>query len=79
VAPLYAFTAAETARLTIYRSAIQAGFYSDQLAPRRRSVATTGGGSDSLGGTTVARQPASAAQACVIAAQLAEWHAPQRR
>jgi hypothetical protein len=28
--PQYAFTAAETARLTIYRAAIHAGFYSDQ-------------------------------------------------
>lgn len=28
--PAYTFTAAETARLTIYRAAIQAGFYTDQ-------------------------------------------------
>jgi hypothetical protein len=29
--PPYTFTAAETARLTIYRAAIRAGFYSDQV------------------------------------------------
>jgi hypothetical protein len=31
--PPYTFTAAETARLTLYRAAIHAGFYSDQSAP----------------------------------------------
>jgi len=30
--PAYSFTAVETARLTIYRAAIEAGFYSDQSA-----------------------------------------------
>ena len=57
--PAYAFTAAETARLMIYRAAIQAGFYSDQSAPRRRSASVT---SDGCGASTVAaRQRVSAA------------------
>jgi len=37
--PPYPFTAAETARLTIYRAAVQAGFYSDQSETRPRGAA----------------------------------------
>jgi hypothetical protein len=68
----YSFTVAETARLTIYRAAIQAGFYSDQFAPRRRGARATGGGRHA---STLLR----AANEFVIDAQLSEWFAPQRR
>jgi hypothetical protein len=73
--PPYPFTVAETARLTIYRAAIQAGFYSDQSAPagvalQRPAVATR---------TVAGRQRTSAEYESVIDSQLSEWLAPQRR
>ena len=77
----YTFTAAERARLTIYRAAIQAGFYTDQTALRRRSAwaASSGRGASTLVGPAVVRQRVSAANESVIGAQLSEWLAPQRR
>src|SRR5438552_17681752 len=73
--PPYPFTAAETARLTIYRAAIHAGFYSDQPAPRRRraSATSSGRGPSTLVGTVAAPQRVSAANKSVIDAQLSEW------
>jgi hypothetical protein len=41
--PPYAFTAAETARLTVYRAAIHAGFYSDQFETRPRRASKISG------------------------------------
>ena len=79
--PPYAFSAAETARLTIYRAAIRAGFYSDQPPPRRRRASATsrGRGLATLVGTIAARQRVSAANKSAIDAQLSEWLAPERR
>ena len=79
--PSYTFTAAETARLMVYRAAIQAGFYSDQSAPLRRSASEISGGRGActLVGTVAARQRVSTANESVIDAQLSEWLAPQRR
>jgi hypothetical protein len=81
LAPAYTFTAAETARLTIYRSAIHAGFYSDQFEPAWRSSLTTKSNRDacSLMGTVAVRQRTSFANASVSEAQLSEWRAPERR
>jgi hypothetical protein len=81
VEPPYTFTAAETARLTIYRAAIQAGFYSDLSATHRRSASKTSGGlrARTLVGSVAARQRVSAPNESVIEAQLSEWLAPQRR
>ena len=73
--PPYTFTAAETARLTIYRAAIHAGFYSDQSAPRRRSASAT----STLVGTAATRQRMSATNKSVIDAQRSEWLASERR
>ena len=77
----YPFTAAETARLTIYRAAIHAGFYSDQSAPRRRGASATicGRGAPTLAGTVAMRQRTSGANKSVIDAQLSEWLAPERQ
>jgi len=78
--PSYTFTAAETARLMIYRAAIHAGFYSDQSGTRsHRASATSGGLGSRLVGMVAARQRVSAANESVIDAQLSEWLAPQRR
>ena len=79
--PPYPFTAAETARLTMYRAAIHAGFYSDQSAPRRCSASATssGCGACTLVGSVAACQRMSAANKSVIDAQLSEWLAPERR
>ena len=79
--PPYPFTAAETARLTIYRAAIHAGFYSDQSVPHRRraSATSSGRGASTLVGTVAARQRMSAANKSVFDAQLSEWLAPERR
>jgi hypothetical protein len=79
--PLYTFTAAETARLAIYRAAIHAGFDSDLPAPRRRGASATnrGRGAWTLVGTVAARQRMRAANKSVIDAQLSEWLAPERR
>jgi hypothetical protein len=79
--PPYPFTAAEIARLTMYRAAIQAGFYSDRSGPRRRRASATGiGRSPSTPvGTVAARQRVTAANKSVIDAQLFEWLAPERR
>jgi hypothetical protein len=75
--PPYTFTAAETARLTIYRAAIHAGFYSDQSATQSHRASATSG---ARGGCTLtAGQRTSAAFESVIDAQLSEWLAPQRR
>src|SRR5438874_10992976 len=73
--PPYTFTAAETARLTIYRAAIHAGLYSDQSAPRPRSALAT----STVVGTAAARQRMRAADTSVIDAQRSEWLAPERR
>ena len=73
--PPYPFTAAERARLTIYRAAIHAGFYSDQSAPRRRSASAT----STLVGTAATRQRMSATNKSVIDAQRSEWLASERR
>jgi hypothetical protein len=75
--PPYAFTAAETARLTIYRAAIHAGFYSDQYTTRPRSASAPSGGRG--GCSMTARQRMSVATESVIDTQLAEWLAPERR
>ena len=75
--PPYPFTAAETERLTIYRAAIHAGFYSDQSGPRRRGASASSSGRG--GCTPVARQRMSAANTSVIDAQLSQWLAPERR
>lgn len=77
----YTFTAAETARLTIYRNAIRAGFYSDQFAPPLDGASTISSAAHSLFGTVVARQRmgVNAATRSVIEAQRSEWLAPQRR
>ena len=79
--PPYPFTVAEIARLTMYRAAIHAGFYSDQPAPRRRrALATSSGrGPSTLVGTVAARQRVNAANKSVIDAQLPQWLAPERR
>jgi hypothetical protein len=75
--PQDTFTAAETARLAMYRAAVRAGFYSDQVVPLRHDSS----GSHTLLGTVMPRQPMSmsAANNSVIDAQLSEWLAPQRR
>jgi hypothetical protein len=75
--PPYTFTAAETARLKVYRAAIRAGFYSDQSATRPRTARAISAG----GGTRIveARQRMSAANESVIDRQLPQWLAPQRR
>ena len=75
--PSYPFTAAETARLRIYRAAIHAGFYSDQSATRPCRASATSGGRGAC--TVTARQRISAASESVIDTQLSEWLAPQRR
>src|ERR1051326_9124745 len=77
----YPFTATETARLTIYRAAIRAGFYSDQCAPRQRSGSATScsRGARTLARTVAVRQRTSRANKSVIDAQLSEWLAPERQ
>jgi len=75
--PPYPFTAAEIERLTIYRAAIHAGFYSDQSGPRRRGAPARSSGRG--GFTPAARQRVNAQNRSVIAAQLSQWLAPERR
>jgi hypothetical protein len=77
----YPFTAAEIERLTIYRAAIHAGFYSDQSGPRRRgaSASSSGHGACTLVDTEGTRRHVSFANMSMIDAQLSEWLAPERR
>ena len=81
VEPPHTFTAAEIARLRIYRADIHAGFYSDESASCRRSASATGSGCGvriALG-MVAARQRMRAANKSVIDAQLSEWLAPERQ
>jgi hypothetical protein len=75
--PPYTFTAAETARLMIYRAAIHAGFYSDHSETSPRGAPAVSGGRGACTGTACQRM--SAANESVVDRQLSEWLAPQRR